>query len=217
MAVARWYLHRVAQAYLRQSAAYARLNGTITESVEGARTVDALGLGARRCARVDADLREAFAAESATLGLRMRLIPGANTALILPVLAVLKTRYRLGVITNGPSDLQRTKLARSGLDAWFPVQVISREVGVAKPDPRIFAIALERLGVTAAEAVYVGDSPKHDIEGAHASGIKAVWLQRDGAAGIKPVAQGGGVESENVPADAVIHTLAELVPLLDSL
>ena len=145
---------------------------------------------------------------------RLRYAPFPD---VLPVLAVLKTRYRLGVITNGPSDLQRTKLARSGLDAWFPVQVISREVGVAKPDPRIFAIALERLGVTAAEAVYVGDSPKHDIQGAHASGIKAVWLQRDGAAGIKPVAQGGGVESENVPADAVIHTLAELVPLLDSL
>ena len=89
VAVARWYLHRATPAYLRQSAAYATLNGTITESIEGARTVDALGLGAHRRARVDADLREAFAAESATLRLRMRLIPGANTALILPVLAVL--------------------------------------------------------------------------------------------------------------------------------
>jgi putative hydrolase of the HAD superfamily len=136
---------------------------------------------------------------------------------VLPVLAVLKPRYRLGVITNGPSDLQRTKLARSGLDVWFPVQVISREVGVAKPDPRIFAIALERLGVAAAEAVFVGDSPKHDIDGARAGGMKAVWLRRDGAAGIRPAAQGGGVESEDVRADAVIHTLDELVPLLESL
>ena len=85
----RWYLHRATPAYLRQSAAYATLNGTITESVEGARTVDALGLGAHRRARVDADLREAFAAESATLGLRMRLFPGVDAAMILPVLAVL--------------------------------------------------------------------------------------------------------------------------------
>ncbi len=87
--VTRWYLRRAAPAYLRESAAYATLNGTITESVEGARTVDALGLGARRRARVDADLREAFAAEKHTLNLRSVLFPGVDTAFLLPVLAVL--------------------------------------------------------------------------------------------------------------------------------
>jgi ABC-type multidrug transport system fused ATPase/permease subunit len=87
--VTRWYLRRAAPAYLRESAAYATLNGTITESVEGARTVDALGLGARRRARVDADLREAFAAESATLNLRSVLFPGVDTSFILPIVAVL--------------------------------------------------------------------------------------------------------------------------------
>ncbi|MET0434480.1 MAG: ABC transporter ATP-binding protein [Cellulomonas sp.] len=89
LAVTRWYLRRAAPAYLRESAAYATLNGTITESVEGARTVDALGLGARRRARVDADLREAFAAESATLNLRSVLFPGVDTSFVLPVVAVL--------------------------------------------------------------------------------------------------------------------------------
>lgn len=87
--VTRWYLRRAAPAYLRESAAYATLNGTITESVEGARTVDALGLGARRRARVDADLREAFAAERRTLGLRTVLFPGVDTSFILPLIAVL--------------------------------------------------------------------------------------------------------------------------------
>ena len=87
--VTRWYLRRAAPAYLRESAAYATLNGTITESVEGARTVDALGLGARRRARVDADLREAFAAESATLNLRSVLFPGVDLSFVLPVVAVL--------------------------------------------------------------------------------------------------------------------------------
>jgi ABC-type multidrug transport system fused ATPase/permease subunit len=87
--VTRWYLRRAAPAYLRESAAYATLNGTITESVEGARTVDALGLGARRRGRVDADLREAFAAESATLNLRSVLFPGVDTSFILPIVAVL--------------------------------------------------------------------------------------------------------------------------------
>jgi ABC-type multidrug transport system fused ATPase/permease subunit len=89
LAVTRWYLRRAAPAYLRESAAYATLNGTITESVEGARTVDALGLGARRRARVDADLREAFAAESATLNLRSVLFPGVDTSFVLPVVTVL--------------------------------------------------------------------------------------------------------------------------------
>jgi len=85
----RWYLKRAAPAYLRESAAYATLNGTITESVEGARTVDALGLGARRRARVDADLREAFEAEKATLWLRTVLFPGIDVAFLLPIVAVL--------------------------------------------------------------------------------------------------------------------------------
>ena len=89
LGVTRWYLRRAAPAYLRESAAYATINGTITESVEGARTVDALGLGARRRARLDADLREAFAAETRTLGLRSVLFPGVDTAFILPVVAVL--------------------------------------------------------------------------------------------------------------------------------
>ena len=56
--VTRWYFKRAAAGYLRESASYAALNGTITESVEGARTVDALSLGARRRAKVDADLTE---------------------------------------------------------------------------------------------------------------------------------------------------------------
>ena len=86
--VTRWYLRRATPAYLRESAAYATLNGTITESVEGARTVDALGLGAHRRARVDGDLTSAFAAESATLRLRTVLFPGVDIAFLLPVLAV---------------------------------------------------------------------------------------------------------------------------------
>jgi len=83
-----WYLRRAAPAYLRESASYATLNGSITESVEGARTIDALGLGARRRARVDADLGAAFAAERATLALRTVLFPGVDLSFVLPVVGV---------------------------------------------------------------------------------------------------------------------------------
>lgn len=85
----RWYLRRAAAGYLRESASYARLNGTITESVEGARTVDALSLGTRRRERTDADLREAFAAERYTLRLRTVLFPGVDLSFVLPILGVL--------------------------------------------------------------------------------------------------------------------------------
>jgi putative hydrolase of the HAD superfamily len=158
------------------------------------------------CGVADAMLAEQLACLYPTER-RNRYAPYAD---VLPVLDGLTGRYQLGAVTNGPCDLQHQKLERSGLDRYFPVQVISREVGVRKPDPRIFEIALDRLGVAAAESVFIGDSPKHDIAGAHAAGMKAIWLRRDGAAGTKPVAQGGGVESDTVRADATITGLAEL-------
>ncbi len=85
----RWYLRRATPAYLRESAAYATLNGTISESVEGARTIDALGLGRRRRDRIDDDQREAFAAETRTLALRTVLFPGVDISFVLPIVAVL--------------------------------------------------------------------------------------------------------------------------------
>jgi ABC-type multidrug transport system fused ATPase/permease subunit len=89
VAVVRWYLHRATPAYLREAAAYAALNGTITESVEGARTIDALRLGARRHARVRADLAEAFEAERRTLDLRTVLFPGVDLAFVIAPASVL--------------------------------------------------------------------------------------------------------------------------------
>ncbi|KRD44450.1 multidrug ABC transporter ATP-binding protein [Cellulomonas sp. Root930] len=87
--IVRWYLKRATPAYQRESAAYAVLNGTITESVEGARTVDALRLGARRMQRVNDDLAEAFEAEKATLRLRTILFPGIDLTFVLAPAAVL--------------------------------------------------------------------------------------------------------------------------------
>ena len=87
--VVRWYLRRATPAYVRESAAYAEMNGTITETVEGARTVDALALSAARERRLDDDLREAFDAERATLRLRTILFPGVELTFVLAPVAVL--------------------------------------------------------------------------------------------------------------------------------
>lgn len=87
--VSAWYLRRARPAYLREAAAYARLSGTVTETVEGARTVDALGLGARRRRRVDADVDECVTAERRSLRLRTVLFPGFDLSFVVPLVAVL--------------------------------------------------------------------------------------------------------------------------------
>ncbi|WP_298329747.1 ABC transporter ATP-binding protein [Haloactinopolyspora sp.] len=85
----RWYLNRARAGYLWERASYATLDGTITETVDGARTVEALSLGEVRINRVDDDLREAYAAERRTLFLRTVWFPSAEMAYVLPVVATL--------------------------------------------------------------------------------------------------------------------------------
>ena len=84
----------------------------------------------------------------------------------------LAEHYRLGLITNGYSDSQRGRLAAAGWRHRFDPLLISEEVGLAKPDARIFEMALERLELGAEEVLYVGDSLSHDREGCLRAGIR---------------------------------------------
>jgi putative hydrolase of the HAD superfamily len=83
---------------------------------------------------------------------------------------------KLGVITNGRGPLQRRKLAALALDDAFDAILVSGEEGVRKPDAEIFRRALERLAVAAGDAMFVGDHPVADVEGAHRAGLLAVWM-----------------------------------------
>jgi ABC-type multidrug transport system fused ATPase/permease subunit len=85
----RWYLRRAPRAYLAERASYARLAGTISETVEGSRTVEALGLNEERVRRIDDDLRNAYRWERRTLYLRTVWFPSAEFAYVLPVAAAL--------------------------------------------------------------------------------------------------------------------------------
>ena len=85
----RWYLRRAPAAYLAERAAYAKLSGTVGETVEGSRTVEALALGEERVRRIDADLEEAYRWERRTLFLRTIWFPTAEFAYVLPVVAAL--------------------------------------------------------------------------------------------------------------------------------
>lgn len=89
---------------------------------------------------------------------------------------------RIGLVTNGPAEIQRAKIALLDLDPLVDFAVVSGEYGVWKPEPAIFAEALRLGEATPAEAVFVGDSPEHDMAGARAAGIRAVWMNRTGRA-----------------------------------
>jgi FMN hydrolase / 5-amino-6-(5-phospho-D-ribitylamino)uracil phosphatase len=88
----------------------------------------------------------------------------------------------IGVITNGPLEVQKAKVDLLQINDLADFVIISEDFGVAKPDPAIFREALRRAGVPAHEAVFVGDSAEFDIAGAHAAGMHSVWLNRSGTA-----------------------------------
>jgi 2-haloalkanoic acid dehalogenase type II len=94
--------------------------------------------------------------------------------------AVAELKLKLALVTNGPSDLQRDRVTSLGLDDVLDAVIISAEIGVAKPDPRPFLLAIEQLNVEPSEAWHVGDSLASDVAGALAAGVTAVWLNRDG-------------------------------------
>jgi HAD superfamily hydrolase (TIGR01509 family) len=83
--------------------------------------------------------------------------------------------YRLGVISNADGRIDPL-LESVGLRQHFEVVIDSGLVGIDKPDPRIFHLALERMGVDPAEAVYVGDIYEIDVQGARAAGMRAILI-----------------------------------------
>ena len=111
----------------------------------------------------------------------------------------------VGLVTNGPTDIQRPKIDLLGIAPLFPVIVVSEEVGAWKPDPAIFAIALERMGFVADDAIYVGDSAEHDVPGALAAGLRAVWVSRDRA---------DWRDIHGNPPHGVVHDLWDVLTLL---
>jgi FMN hydrolase / 5-amino-6-(5-phospho-D-ribitylamino)uracil phosphatase len=113
-------------------------------------------------------------------------------------------RRTIGVVTNGPADVQRSKIDLLGVGRFVDFVVISGEFGVAKPDPAIFQEALRLAAADPEEAVFVGDSPEFDIAGARAAGIRPIWLNRSARAW----------RDASPPPDHQIADLSELIGLL---
>jgi YjjG family noncanonical pyrimidine nucleotidase len=124
------------------------------------------------------------------------------------LLAALRSHARIVIVTNNLLDEQRDKLQHCGLAPLVDALVASGDVGVSKPDPAIFGIALHRAGATAAEAVMVGDSWTSDIAGARGAGIRAVWFNPDRAP--KPADPAGVTEIHSLePAHALVRLLLD--------
>lgn len=115
-------------------------------------------------------------------------LPGA-----LSLLNALKGKAKLGIITNGFTALQQIRLERTGLRDYFDLLVISEEVGIAKPDRRIFDYAFDRMGNPPRDRVMmVGDTAESDILGGINAGLKTCWLNAHGRSlpeGINPTWQ----------------------------
>jgi len=108
------------------------------------------------------------------------------------LLARLHQRYRLGIVSNFYGNLDAV-CAEAGIDGLFDVVVDSTRVGSTKPDPRIFRHATDALGVTPADATFVGDSPSRDMAGARSVGMRHVWLAGPGVTAASPCCSGDHV------------------------
>ena len=125
----------------------------------------------------------------------------------LPVLAACKSiGLKTGLLSNThwPAEFHNSMLERDGLADYLDVCVYSCEISHMKPHPVAFRSVLRALDVTPSKTVFVGDRLHDDIFGAQQSGMRAVYAAH-------------GMEDDfDVTPDAVIHSLSELIPLLDS-
>jgi putative hydrolase of the HAD superfamily len=142
---------------------------------------DPSGLGDLR-ARCAAVLAEAagtdpeLALDALTGSLRFEAWEDVEPALS----AVRDLGIRLVVVSNWDCSLTDV-LGGLGLLPLLDGVVTSAEVGAAKPDPRVFEVALEQAGCAPGQALHVGDSVENDLEGAIAAGVRGVLLDRDGS------------------------------------
>ncbi len=92
------------------------------------------------------------------------------------LLMELSMDYKLALLSNSWLEAPRQSLIEHGYGRWFDAMVCSFDIGIPKPDPRIFQFTLELLGVQAGEAVMVGDSLEADVKGALAAGMRAILV-----------------------------------------
>jgi len=133
------------------------------------------------------------------------------------VLGALGAKYPLGLITNGPADVQREEIRLLGIGECFVHVFIEGELGFGKPEPEVFRQAAEVVGFEPSELLFVGNSYRHDIQPAIQAGWLTAWIRRP--SDVPPSATGISPQPEELPTGAETPTLqlrelAELLPTL---
>ena len=122
-----------------------------------------------------------------------RLVPGA-----INILERAREHYLIGILSNGFREVQYRKLRTTGLWRYVQRIVVSDEIGVNKPDTRLFRFAEQAVGARGEECLMIGDNPDADINGAIDAGWRAVYFNRNGKSAIVP-----GVPETDSLADIV--------------
>ena len=94
------------------------------------------------------------------------------------LLEYLHSKYKLAIISNGDGEQQRRKIQKTGLNSYFAEIVISGEVGVSKPDRKIFELTCEKMNVKPEECIMIGDKFSVDVGGGINAGITSIWVDR---------------------------------------
>jgi ABC-type multidrug transport system fused ATPase/permease subunit len=136
----RWYLARAKDGYLRESATYTQINNTLTETVEGARTVEALSLGETRISALDRDCADSFAAERYTLFLRTVFFPSMEISYLLPTVGTLL----FGGYLYATGDVSLGDVTAATLYVQMLIDPVDRIVGILD-ELQLGAASLARL------------------------------------------------------------------------
>ncbi|MGI5532490.1 HAD family hydrolase [Streptomyces syringium] len=131
-----------------------------------------------------ARMREAFALPESAAHLWAVYVDQMAAAVscppaVLNALAELRDNgWRVGIATNGASDIQRAKLGATGIAGLIDGVAVSGDIDVRKPDVGLFALAAARCGRDLADGGWMcGDSPSTDVLGAHQAGLRGIWLR----------------------------------------
>jgi HAD superfamily hydrolase (TIGR01509 family) len=127
---------------------------------------------------------------------------------VVPCLEALEGRFRLGVIANQPTSV-RAAMDRDGLTRFFEVWGVSDDLGLQKPDPKLFSHVLYTAGVSPARTAMIGDRLDYDVRPAKTAGMRAIWMLR-GEAPDEPT------EAQLAEADGWVRDLTEIPALLAS-
>ncbi|MBB6452504.1 putative hydrolase of the HAD superfamily [Salirhabdus euzebyi] len=92
------------------------------------------------------------------------------------IVNAIKMHVKVAIVTNGSTHRQKAKIMNTNLNSCFDVIIISEEVGISKPDKRIFNLALNKLKVQPEDALFVGDDIEKDIGGCQNANIKGIWF-----------------------------------------